>query len=103
MRYYWHKFHDELFTNGFSKPNRIVVIKREKSNNEIPLRLKLFKYSPTLTKYLSSINPHRFLEFEDLSTTQQKHVLALHRKECKNCPWENGTIFHRKNENGIWY
>jgi hypothetical protein len=79
VRLYWHIHHQQLVEN-LTEPlkNRIAYIKSDKPKEEQAIRLKLLK------KVKCPINelPHT-----------EKGWERLHKKECKKCPWKNGTIF----------
>lgn len=116
---FWHKFHDNLFTVSLvrRKKARIDIINTEKTEFEIPLRLKLFKYSPALTKLLKPYNITSKNEefFLQLPLNVQQQIIKLHKKECPRCTWIAdvtqcyyfGTIFkHRyqtEKHKGYWY
>ena len=74
--FWWHVHHEKL-VEYLTEPvrSRINYIKKEKSKNEIEIRLRLLK--PVLG---------------DIPNTE-KGWERLHRKECKNCPWNGKTIF----------
>ena len=77
--YWWHIHHERLY-EYLTEPirARINYIKKEKPKGEIELRLKLLK--PVLGKI----------------PTTEKGWEALHKKECKDCPWRDGTTFPDK-------
>ena len=79
--FWWHIHHEKL-VEQLTEPirARINYIKKEKPEDEVKLRLKLLK--PVLGKIPNT----------------QKGWERLHKKECKNCPWDGKTIFPGKNE-----
>ncbi len=79
LKLYWHIHHEELVEN-LTEPlkNRIAYIKSYKPKDEIKLRLKLLKK----VKCKPENYPHTIKGWE-----------KLHKKECKNCPWDGHTIF----------
>jgi hypothetical protein len=77
--FWWHIHHEQLY-EYLTEPirARINYIKENKPKDEIELRLKLLK--PVLGKI----------------PTTEKGWERLHKKECKNCPWNGQTIFPKK-------
>src|SRR3990167_5548392 len=77
--YWWHIHHERLY-EYLTEPirARINYIKKEKSQGEVELRLKLLK--PVLGKI----------------PTTEKGWEALHKKECKDCPWDGKSILQPK-------
>ena len=90
-------YHNRLVTAVFySAPikKRREQIKVNKSDSEQALRLRLLKKvkgkipdSITNKVWSDYIDSHRY----DL--TNKKAIIKLHKKECKNCPWDGYTIF----------
>ena len=76
---WWHVHHEVLW-EVLTEPirNRINYIKEYKPKAEIKLRLKLLK--PVLGEI----------------PNDEKGWEALHKKECKKCPWNGKTIFPKK-------
>jgi hypothetical protein len=77
--FWWHVHHETL-VESLTEPvrARINYIKKEKPKDEIDIRLQLLK--PVLGKIPST----------------DKGWETLHKKECKNCPWNGKTIFPDK-------
>ena len=79
--YWWHIHHQELY-EYLTEPirARINYIKENKPKDEIELRLRLLK--PVLGKI----------------PTTEAGWKKLHKKECKDCPWDHKkkTIFPNK-------
>ena len=75
--FWWHIHHEKL-VEYLTEPirARINYIKKEKPKDEIELRLKLMK--PVLGKI----------------PTTEKGWERLHKKECKDCPWNGYSIFN---------
>ena len=75
--YWWHIHHEKLLYEYLTEPirARINYIKKEKPKEEVETRLRLLK--PVLGKI----------------PTTEKGWERLHKKECKNCPWNGLTIF----------
>lgn len=82
LQLYWHIHHDQLVEN-LTEPlkNRIDYIKKEKSKDEIKLRLKLFKKVKCKPK--------------DWPITKEGWE-KLHKIEC-GCGWNGQTILTKKN------
>ena len=79
---YWHIHHEKLMEYlTESLQNRIDYINENKPKDEIDLRLKLIKK----VKVKPSNYPKTHEGWEE-----------LHKKECKNCPWNGHTIFPNK-------
>jgi len=75
--FWWHIHHETLY-EYLTEPirARINYIKKDKPKDEIELRLKLMK--PVLGKI----------------PTTEKGWERLHKKECKDCPWNGYSIFN---------
>ena len=82
LKMYWH-IHHEILVENLIEPlkNRIDYIKKEKPRDEVKLRLKLLKKV--------KCKP------EDYPVTKEGWE-KLHKKECKDCPWNGMTIFPNK-------
>ena len=85
---YWHIHHDILL-EPLTEPieNRIQFIKVNKPKNEVETRLRLMK--PVRGK-LPKLDKAR-AEWDKARADPK--VLALHAKECPDCPWDGRTIF----------
>ena len=82
QKMYWH-IHHEVLMEYLTEPlkNRIEYIKTNKPEHERDIRLKLLK---------AVKGPIR-----DYRKDHQRWE-SLHKKECKNCPWNGHTIFPLK-------
>ena len=111
MAWYWHPWHhillSELPSECVTASRRREEIKREKPLNEIALRLKLFKRARIPRALSQAIKP---LLYSPLLNTNGD-VLALHKRQCKRCPWGPGIyryigqvcIFTRQKKTSEWY
>ena len=74
--FWWHVHHEKLVEH-LTEPvrARINYIKKEKPREEVEIRLRLLK--PVLGKIPNT----------------EKGWERLHKKECKDCPWNGRTIF----------
>ena len=99
---YWHIHHDILL-EPLTEPieNRIQFIKVNKPKNEVETRLRLMKpvrgKLPKLDKACAEWGKAR-AELDKACAEWDKaradpKVLALHAKECPDCPWDGRTIF----------
>ena len=118
----WHVHHNvliELLTEPIE--NRIKYIKKFKPKNEIKLRLKLLKvvkgelpkefveawqkcdetwqeYVEARQKYDEAWQKY-YKAWQGCVEAYKKYesqILALHEKECPNCPWNGKTIFSKE-------
>ena len=97
LTYIWHMFHNQLVTAIFySAPmkSRRSVIKLWKPPREHALRLRLLKrvkgkIPDRITKFIR----HNYSDGRKQDLSNDKTFIALHKKECKNCPWDGETIF----------
>ena len=98
----WHVHHDALcepLTESFK--NRVAYIQSQKLASEVPTRLRLMKpvwgKLPDLDKARAELLKARaeLLKAGAGLGKALRHpsVLALHAKECLNCPWDGTTIF----------
>ena len=120
IQFYWHLHHNSLI-DFLTEPieNRIKYIKENKPKAEIELRLKLLKpikgklpeeyikawqkfyeakqkYDEAKLKYQEAGQKHEEAwkkYYEKVGQTCKPQILALHKKECPNCPWTGKTIF----------
>ena len=110
VKFYWHIHHDVL-VEPLIEPieNRIKFIKENKLKDEIKLRLKLMKpvkgklpeefveasqkYVEARQKYVEESQKYVEVRQKYVEARQNPQILALHKKECPNCLWRNGTIF----------
>ena len=101
LKWYFHIHHD-ILVEPLTEPikNRIKFIKENKPKDEIKLRLKLMKpVKGKLPKKFIEARQKYDEERQKLNEVCQKYnlqALALHKKECHNCPWKNGSIFPNK-------
>jgi hypothetical protein len=91
----WHVHHDKLvepLTEPFEV--RVAYIKANKPEEEIETRLRLMKpvrgHLPILVKARAEWVK---ADAEWDKARADPSVLALHAKECPNCPWNGATIF----------
>ncbi len=97
LTYVWHFYHNQLMTGIFhSRPivKRRATIKAMKDIDEWSLRFSLLKrvkgkIPDRITKQCWA----NFHEGRRIDLTNNKAVIALHKKECKKCPWDGCTIF----------
>ncbi|KKL67184.1 hypothetical protein LCGC14_2137550 [marine sediment metagenome] len=95
--YIWHYYHNQLVTAiFFSMPikSRRARIKAIKDPGEHALRLRLLKIvkgkiPDEITKFVE----RNYSDGRRQDLSREKSVIALHKKECKNCPWNGVTIF----------
>ena len=88
-RWVWHLHHDTLaekvgpgcFYKSLADRQRNIC--ETKGPSEHALRFRLMKYIKG--KLPMSYKPTRY-----------KLIVRLHAKECRNCPWDGGTIFAGK-------
>ena len=97
----WHVHHNvliELLTEPIE--NRIKYIKKFKPKNEIELRLKLLKVvKGELPKEFVEAGQKYYETWQKYVEVYKKYesqILALHEKECPNCPWNGKTIFSKE-------
>ena len=97
LTYIWHMYHNRLVTSLFyTAPikKRRISIKAHKPPGEHALRLRLLKIvkgkipDEITKKVWSSFNAGQRYDL-----TYEKAIIKLHKKECKNCPWDGVTIF----------
>jgi len=91
----WHIHHDAL-VEPLTEPleNRIKFIKERKPAREIETRLRLMK--PVRGKLPELAKAYA----EWAKAYAAPSVLALHAKECPNCPWNGETIFPPAEQEG---
>ena len=98
MRFAWHVHHSGRLLEELEgwRPirNRRSYIQHYKPKEERKLRLRLLK---VVKGSLPKIFLKRVKDFGDGKMSSYPKptlgVLDLHRKECKNCPWNGHTIF----------
>jgi hypothetical protein len=121
--WFWHVHHDTLIEWSDDIDERIEYIKIGKPANEIPLRLKLLKLVKGEIPDAAWQKAGAALEKADAAWQKagaalekadaawqkagaarqkagaaletNKKVLALHQKECPDCPWDGKTIFSK--------
>ena len=97
LTYIWHMYHNQLVTAIFySSPikKRREQIRINKPPSEHKLRFHLLKLikgkiPASITKTIWD-DYHKGCRYD---FANHKSVIALHKKECKNCPWNGQTIF----------
>jgi len=95
--YIWHYYHNQLVTAIFFLmpiKSRRARIKAIKDPSEHALRFRLLK--KVKGKIPDRITKNQWIAYHDgrrCDLTNNKAVIALHKKECKNCPWDGCTIF----------
>ena len=104
----WHIHHNvllEYLTEPFK--NRVKYIKENKPFHEVELRLRLFKKVKGVLPPISAEWKKAYAERQKAYAEWQKacaewqkkykkEIEELHKKECLNCPWRNGSIFPSK-------
>jgi len=112
----WHIHHDAL-VEPLTEPleNRIKFIKERKPAREIETRLRLMKpvrgklpelakaYAEWAKAYAKWVKADAELAkayAEWAKAYAAPSVLALHAKECPNCPWNGETIFPPAEQEG---
>jgi hypothetical protein len=94
----WHVHHEILVEHlEYPMDDRVWYIKHHKPVNEREVRLKLLKIVEDQEKVgliLEHFINSTFYQDRDLSEFfTDPDLLALHAKECPNCPWNGETIF----------
>ena len=97
LTYVWHVYHNQLVTAVFySRPitDRRIRIKGIKPFSEHALRFRLLKIvkgkiPDRITKFVM----RNYMDGRRQDLSDDKTFIALHKKECKNCPWDGSTIF----------
>ena len=130
LEFAWHVHHEDFLCEPLieSIETRREYISNYKDKSEQPLRLKLLKkvqgklpekllkaglaYDQAGLAYEQAGLAYKQarLAYEQARQAYQEaykdslpDIEALHKIECPDCPWQNGTIFTRKNEKGEWY
>jgi hypothetical protein len=98
----WHVHHGRLY-ELLNEPieNRRSYIRREKPKEEVEIRLKLLKVikgkiPKALKDGLISYEVGGEIGWNQKEALYHKYSFRmenLHKKECKNCPWNGKTIF----------
>ena len=101
----WHVHHDKL-CERLTEPieSRIECIRDNKPKNEIDTRLRLLKVvkdqaraERALKKYNAIVSkPRSDYDAIESKAWSDSGLDALHKKECKKCPWDGKTIFPKK-------
>ena len=109
----WHYHHDVLI-EPLIKPfeARVKYIKKSKPKDQQKLRLKLFKtvkgklpmpnyfvrayqkWQKADQKWQEAYQK-RQKAYQKWYKSNENKILALHKKECPNCPWDGKTIFSK--------
>ena len=95
MTYYWHVYHDHLLSRRiYPIAERRASIRKDKPWGEQRLRLRLIKRVRGL--------PEAFYLGTDGEVPRKYRALVarLHRRQCKDCPWNGHTIFTRVDPQG---
>ena len=101
LQFAWHIHHDVLLESLIEPfENRVKYIKESKPRGERKLRLRLFKTVKgelpfELVEVWKAWNEAGKARDEALKTYEPQ-ILALHKKECRRCPWNGETIFSKK-------
>ena len=111
---YWHVHHEVLFEYCYNYAERVAYIKSNKPKHEQSLRLKLFQpirgafgdeqacdeghkadaeWHKADAEWHKADDECRRAYDEWRNTFTQSEVEALHKAECKSCPWDGRTIF----------
>jgi hypothetical protein len=89
--------------------DRRQEIRQDKSSDEIPLRLQLFKFAPKLQKFLKSLEKQPYYQAKmesnnsylldtDLKVKDWKKVIQIHKQECNpRCPMKWDYSNHMQN------
>ena len=97
LTYVWHCYHNQLVTSIFySAPIkcRRNSIKSTKPLIEQPVRLRLLKIvKGKVPERINKLVWDRYYEGRRYELSHEKALIKLHKKECKNCPWNGHTIF----------
>ena len=97
LTYIWHFYHNQLATSIFySAPikKRRLQIKANKPFSEHGIRLKLLKVvKGKLPDRIIKLGWKAFHEGRRYELSCEKVIIKLHKKECKNCPWDGNTMF----------
>ncbi len=96
LTYIWHFYHNQLATSIlYSSPikKRRFQIKADKPFSEHDIRLKLLKVvKGKLPDRIIKLVQEAIHEGRRYDLSCEKTVIKLHKKECKNCPWNGKTI-----------
>jgi hypothetical protein len=100
--FYWHVHHDVLYEYCYSYSARLRHI-RQKPWNEIKRRLKLFKpirnLPPQLRQLIKAAENENDVDRNGWGKVykwlnyHRPALAALHKQQCKRCPWTGYTIF----------
>ena len=97
LTYIWHMYHNQLVTAIFFPApikNRRITIKERKPPHEHALRLRLLKkVKGKVSDKITTLVMQYYRNGRRYDLTDNKEFLALHKKECKNCPWDGVAIF----------
>ena len=108
----WHVFHDELFRYNTNWNDRLDTIVKYKALEEQPIRERLMHWMECkLPKaVLDAWNPlfisggtYSYIDYNKAIEEHREEILALHAKECPDCPWdeEQQTIFPVKKSKNL--
>ena len=97
LTYIWHMYHNQLVTAIFfiaPIKNRRITIKERKPPEEHALRLRLLKIvKGKVSDKITTLVGQYYRSGRKYDLNDNKEFLALHKKECKNCPWNGYSIF----------
>ena len=99
LTYIWHFYHNQLLTSIFySTPikKRRESIKANKPFSEHAIRLRLLKIvKDKVPARINKLVWDKYYEGRRYELSNEQALIKLHKKECKNCPWNNQlqTIF----------
>ena len=112
----FHCHHDALLEYVYNYDERVKFIKKNKPKEEQELRLCLFQMIPddklpqtgwdAYNKAGDAYNKARDADNkarDDYYKANKKEIEKLHNELCPDCPFENDTIFSRKDKDGKWY
>jgi hypothetical protein len=86
--WYWHLHHDRLIEWTDDIDERWDYVVREKSEEELPIRLHLM--APVRGQLPAELSRARA---ELSKAVADPAIIALHAIECPGCPWNGATIF----------
>ncbi len=103
-KFAWHVHHSGDIMGVLTKPIKIrqEYIRKYKPEHEQETRLRLLKpvkgklptgLVQTATDYRDACTYVKFVLYKEAIRTYLHEIVALHKKECPNCPWDGWTIF----------
>ena len=97
----FHAHHYQLMEFCDDYEERVKCIRENKPLNEQELRLRLFKMIPQ-DRLPPVLNEAR-KAYNEAWEAYEPEIIKLHEELCPNCPWDNSTIFTRKDKDEKWY